>query len=145
MYPIDMVLPTTPEVIHRNYAAYTAESIRIYRRFFLVDFVWPPLLAILFAMAWTWLAKRCASTLPRRMIAAGVLLLPLAEALLDLLENVGFLLLLENHPAQLPAVVWATAGVRYGKLVLYVLCWLVTLLFLWLAASSTVLSRRART
>ncbi len=81
-----------------------------------------------------WLAMRCASTLPQRMIAAGLLLLPFAEALLDLLENLGFLVLLENHPTQLPAVVWATAGVRYTKLVLYVLCWIVTLIFLWLAA-----------
>ena len=79
------------------------------------------------------------------MIAAGVLLLPFTEALLDLLENVGFLLLLENYPAQLPAVVWATAVVRYTKLVLYVLCWLVTLMFLWLAASGALFSRRART
>jgi hypothetical protein len=145
MYPIDMVMPTTPSVIYDNYAAYTAESIRIYHRFLVVDFFWPPLLAILFAIAWTWLAKRCASTLPQRMIAAGVLLLPCAESLLDLLENVGFLLLLENYPEQLPAVVWATAVVRYTKLVLYVLCWLVTLMFLWLAASGAVFSRRART
>ena len=74
-----------------------------------------------------------------------MLLLPFAEALLDLLENLGFLLLLENYPTQLPAAVWATAGVRYAKLVLYVLCWLVTLLFLWLAASGALFSRRART
>ena len=138
MYPIDMVMPTTPAVIYENYAAYTDESIRIYHRFLVVDFVWPPLLAILFAMAWTWLAKRCTSTLPQRMIAAGLLLLPFAEALLDLLENLGFLVLLENYPAQLPAVVWATAGVRYTKLVLYLLCWLVTLMFVGLAMMSAV-------
>jgi hypothetical protein len=140
-----MVMPTTPAVIDANYAAYTDESVRIYHSFLVVDFFWPPLLAILFAMAWTWLAQRCASTLPRRMIAAGVLLLPFTEALLDLLENLGFLLLLENYPAQLPPVVWATAVVRYTKLVLYVLCWLVTLMFLWLAASGALFSRRART
>jgi len=145
IYPIDMVMPTTPEVIYENYAAYTDESLRIYHQFLIVDFVWPPLLAILFAMAWTWLAKRCASTLPQRMIAAGLLLLPFAEALLDLLENVGFMLLLDNYPTQLPAVVWVTAGVRYTKLVLYLLCWLVTLMFLWLAARGALFSRQART
>jgi len=140
MYPIDMVLPTTPAVVQANFAAYTDESVRIYHRFLLVDFVWPPLLALLFALLWTWLAQRCAPALPRRMIAAGLLLLPLTEALLDLLENAGFLLLLENYPAQLPAVVWATAGVRYTKLLLYGLCWLVTLMFLGLAAWSRVRS-----
>lgn len=144
-YPIDMVLPTTPAVIYENYAAYTDESVRIYRSFLVVDLFWPPLLAILFAMAWTWLAKRCVSTLPQRMIAAGVLVLPFAEALLDLLENLGFLVLLENYPVQLATVVWGTAVVRYAKLMLYVLCWLVTLMFLWLAASGAVFSRRART
>jgi len=145
LYPIDMVMPTTTSVIYENYAAYTAESIRIYRWFMVVDFFWPPLLAILFAMTWTWLAGRCVSTLPRRMISAGLLLLPFAEALLDLLENAGFLLLLENHPTQLPVVVGLTASVRYAKLVLYVLCWLVTLMFIWLAARGALLSRRART
>ena len=79
------------------------------------------------------------------MIAAGLLLLPATEALLDLLENLGFLVLLENYPTQLPGLVWATAGVRYTKLVLYLLCWLVTLMFLWLAARGALFSRRART
>ncbi len=144
MYPIDMVMPTTPAVIYDNYAAYTEESVRIYHRFVLVDFVWPPLLAVLFALSWTWLAKRCGSPLPQRMIAAGVLVLPLAEALLDLLENVGFLLLLENYPTQLPAVVWVTAVVRYAKLMLYVLCWLVTVMFVGLAARRALLRQRVR-
>jgi len=145
MYPIDMVMPTTPSVIYENYAAYTDESIRIYHRFLVVDFIWPPLLAVFFAILWTWLAKHCTSTLPQRMIAAGLLLLPFAEASLDLLENLGFLVLLENHPTQLPLVVWVTAGIRYTKLVLYLLCWLVTLMFLWLAARGALFSRRART
>ncbi len=145
LYPIDMVMPTTPSVLYENYAAYTDESVRIYRRFVLVDFVWPPLLAVLFALAWTWLAKRCVSPLPQRMIAAGVLMLPFAEALLDLLENVGFLVLLENYPTQLPAVVWVTAVVRYTKLLLYVLCWLVTVMFVGLAARHSLFSRRAGT
>ena len=145
LYPIDMVMPTTPAVVYKNYAAYTDESVRIYHRFVLVDFVWPPLLAVLFALAWTWLAKRCAAPLPKRMIAAGVLVLPLAEALLDLLENVGFLLLLENYPAQLPAVVWVTAVVRYTKLLLYLLCWLVTAMFAGLAVRSALFTRRVGT
>ena len=144
MYPIDMVMPTTPSVIYENYAAYTEESVRIYHQFVLVDFVWPPLLAVLFAFAWTWLAKRSVSPLPQRMIAAGVLALPLAEACLDLLENVGFLLLLENYPTQLPAVVWVTAIVRYTKLLLYVLCWLVTVMFVGLAARNAMSRQRAR-
>lgn len=145
MYPIDMVMPTTGEVIYANFAAYTAESSRIYHQFMVVDFFWPPLLAVLFAMSWTWLARRSVSTLPRRMLANGLLVLPFAEALLDLLENLGFLVLLENHPTQLPAVVAVTAGVRYAKLVLYVLCWLVTLMFVWLAARGAIVSRRVRT
>ena len=144
-YPIDMVLPTTPSVVYENYAAYTSESIRIYHGFLVVDLFWPPLLAVLFAMAWIWLAKRCGSALPGRMIAAGVLVLPFAEALLDLLENLGFLVLLESYPAQLPTVVWATAAVRYSKLALYVLCWLVTLMFAVLAIRNVGLSRPART
>ena len=59
MYPIDMVMPTTPAVLYENYAAYTDESIRIYHRFLVVDLFWPPLLAILFAIAWSWLSAAC--------------------------------------------------------------------------------------
>ena len=145
MYPIDMVMPTTAAVIYANFAAYTDESIRIYHRLMVVDFFWPPLLAVVFAMIWTWLARRSASTLPGRMLGDGLLLLPFAEALLDLLENLGFLVLLENYPTQLPAVVAATAGVRYAKLALYLLCWLVTLMFVALAARGAIVSRRVRT
>ena len=83
--------------------------------------------------------------LPGRMLGDGLLLLPFAEALLDLLENLGFLVLLENYPTQLPAVVAATAGVRYAKLALYLLCWLVTLMFVALAARGAIVSRRVRT
>ena len=145
MYPIDLVMPTTSAVVYANFAAYTDESIRIYHQFMVVDFFWPPLLAVLFAVSWTWLARRSAATLPGRMLGAGLLLLPFAEALLDLLENLGFLVLLENYPTQLPAVVAVTAGVRYTKLALYLLCWLVTLMFVALAARGAIVSRRGRT
>lgn len=143
MYPIDMSFPTTPAVIYNEYAAYTAESRRIYRWFFLVDFVWPPLLATLFAMTWTWLSKRSPARSAKRMLAAGILLLPFAAALLDLLENVGFLVLLENYPRKLIAVAWATGIVKHTKLVLLLLCALVTLMLAGSAATSAVaFSRR---
>ncbi|MEO7386158.1 MAG: hypothetical protein ABIX37_04410 [Gammaproteobacteria bacterium] len=144
MYPIDMSFPTTPAVIYDEYSRYTEQSRQIYHWFVLVDFIWPPLLATFFAIAWTWLARRSNSTLPQRMIAAGVLLLPFAEALLDLLENAGFLTLLEAYPTRHMALAWATSLVKHTKLVLYLLCWLVMLLFLWLSAASALPGRQSR-
>ena len=145
MYPIDMSFPTTPAVIQDEYSRYTAGSREIYRQFFVVDFFWPPLLALLFAVTWAWLARLSASSLPARMIAAGVLLLPFAEALLDLLENVGFLVLLETYPTQHIVLAWTTSVVKHTKLVLYLICWLVSLMFIWLAAAGAVGRRRAAT
>ncbi len=141
MYPIDMSFPTTPAVIYGEYAAYTAESRQIYRWFVLVDFVWPPLLATLLASTWTWLSKRSPTGLPQRILGAGILLLPWAEALLDLLENVGFLVLLENYPRKLIALAWATGIVKHTKLVLLLLCLLVTLLLAGIATWQAVRRR----
>ncbi|TFG82946.1 MAG: hypothetical protein E4H19_12285 [Chromatiales bacterium] len=138
LYPIDMSFPTTPAVIYREYGAYTAESRQIYRWFFVVDFFWPPLLATLFAISWSWLASLCGSTLPQRMIASGLLLLPFAEALLDVLENIGFLLLLETYPRKLLALAWATGIIKHTKLVLYLFCWIVTVQFAGLAVAGAV-------
>lgn len=127
LYPIDLTFPTTPAVIFRDYAAYTSESRQIYRWFFLVDLVWPPLLATLFAITWTWLLRRSAPGLQERLMVAGILLLPFAAALLDLLENLGFLVLLENYPRELMAVAWAASVAKHVKLVLLLICVLLTL------------------
>jgi hypothetical protein len=157
MYPIDMSFPTTPTVIYNEYAAYTAASRQIYRWFFLVDFFWPPLLATFFAIMWTWLAglgvnqgggqggSQSAARAPQRLLGAGILLLPYAEAALDVLENIGFLTLLESYPKQLITLAWATSVVKHTKLVLYLFCWLTTALFAGYAvASAAGFSRPAR-
>ena len=132
LYPIDMSFPTTPEVIYTQLAHYSAESRRIYRWFFVVDLVWPPLLASLFSLLWCWLATGTRHPLPSRMIAAGVLLLPWAEALLDWTENIGFITLIEIYPTEVTALAWITGSVKHLKLVLYALCWLVTFMFIGL-------------
>jgi len=132
-YPVDLAFPITPAVIRAEYAHYGAESIRLYHQFVVVDFIWPPLLAAWFALAWAWLARRTTSTLPARMIAAGVLVVPFAEALLDLTENVGFLALLAAYPGDPPGLAVATSVARAAKLVVYALCWLVLIMFAGLA------------
>jgi hypothetical protein len=133
LYPIDMSFPTTPAVIYRELPQYTEASRRVYAWFFALDLIWPPLLATLFALSWCWLATRTRHPLPQQMIARGVLLLPFAEALLDWLENLGFILLINAYPGKLLGLALATGTVKHAKLVLYALCWLVTLLFIALA------------
>jgi len=142
LYPIDLTFPTTPAVIYRDYAAYTADSRNIYRWFVLVDFIWPPLLATLFAATWTWLSGRSPTRLQQRLLGAGILLLPFAAALLDLLENLGFLLLLENYPREFIALAWATSVAKAVKLVLLMICVLLTLVMAGAAASRAVKSGR---
>jgi hypothetical protein len=131
LYPIDMSFPTTPAVIYSQLARYSEESRQIYRWFFVVDLVWPPLLASLFSLLWCWLAAGTRDPLPTRLIAAGVLLLPWTQALLDWIENIGFITLIEIYPIELPALAWITSSVKHLKLMLYALCWLVTFLFIW--------------
>ncbi|MBM4220938.1 MAG: hypothetical protein FJ170_03205 [Gammaproteobacteria bacterium] len=143
LYPIDMSFPTTPEVIYGQLARYSEESRRIYRWFFLVDLIWPPLLASLFSLLWCWLAARTSHALPTRLIGAGILLLPWAEALLDWTENLGFITLIESYPTTLMTLAWLTGMVKHLKLLLYALCWLVTLVFAALAVVRRGTPRRA--
>lgn len=145
LYPIDMSFPTTPAVIYQELPAYTEASRWIYAWFFLLDLVWPPLLACVFALSWCWLAARTRHPLPGRLIAGGVLLLPFAQALLDWLENLGFIALIYAYPDRHTGLAWVTGTVKHAKLVLYALCWLVTLLFLGLAIARGRASGAAHT
>jgi hypothetical protein len=142
LYPIDMSFPTTPEVIYTQLAHYSQESRRIYRWFFVVDLLWPPLLASLFSLLWCWLAARTRHPLPARLIAAGILLLPWTEALLDWMENIGFITLIELYPNQLTTLAWITGSVKHLKLLLYALCWLLTLLFVGLKGAGFIFRPR---
>jgi hypothetical protein len=142
LYPIDLAFPVTPAVIYREYAAYTADSRQLYHWFFLVDFFWPPLLATLFAVTWTWFLRRSAPELRQRLLGAGILLVPFAAALLDLLENLGFLALLENYPRQFIALAWATSIARAVKLLLLLVCLLLTLVLGGAAAGRAIRSGR---
>jgi hypothetical protein len=132
-YPIDMGFPLTPAVIAGELVHYTAASRHAYTWFFLVDLLWPPLLALVFALAWCWLAKRTTSALPVRWLGAGLLALPATEALLDVAENFGFLALIQLWPVQPAGLAWTASMLHNVKLPLYGLCWLTTLLFISLA------------
>lgn len=133
LYPIDMSFPTTPDVIYAQLVHYSAESRRIYSWFFLVDLIWPPLLASLFSLLWCWLAAKTRHPLPAYLISAGILILPWVEALLDWTENIGFITLIQLYPMVLTTLAWITGTVQHIKLLLYALCWLVTFIFIGLA------------
>ncbi len=52
--PVDLALPTTPELIFSQLPDYTAASLRAYAWFAAADFLYPPTLAIFFASLWAW-------------------------------------------------------------------------------------------
>jgi hypothetical protein len=127
--PIDMSPDKSVDAMYAQFAHYTDASRVVYRWFFLLDFIYPPTLALLFATLWAWLARRTRWQFPQRWIGRGLLLVPFVAAILDWTENVGFLALIEALPAQHRGLAFFTGTTNYVKLAILAACMLTTLLF----------------
>ena len=117
--PVDIAFPTTPELIFSQLPAYTPASYRAYLWFAIVDYLYPPTLAFFIATLWAWLFHRG----PNRFFAAlqrgGILILPFVAALLDWLENAGFLIVIYNYPPELWNVARAACALKQAKLMIH--------------------------
>jgi len=140
LYPIDMSFPTTPRVMYAELAQYSAESIRIYRWFFVADIFYPPLAALMWASLWGWLltfpVAEGSSAMARKW-----LWLPFGVCILDWIENLGFITVIESYPQNLPVIAWLTSIVKHTKLVVWVGQVAVTVTLLWRVAVARLRQR----
>jgi hypothetical protein len=129
LLPIDMSPDKSPGTVYNQLMHYTDRSRVIYRWFFLLDFIYPPTLAMVFATLWAWLSRNSRWEFPERWLRKGLLVVPFVAAALDWTENVGFLTLIESYPTEHRGVALFAAGTNYLKLAILAGCMLMTVLF----------------
>ena len=102
--PFDLNFGITAEAMYEALPSYTSRSRSLYLWFALADFVYPAAASAFFALLWAWMFKRRPYPLYVALSAMGILLVPFLFALVDWLENLGFLFVIFRYPAEHPAI-----------------------------------------
>lgn len=102
--PFDLNFGISAEKMYADLPLYTDQSRRLYVWFALADFVYPAAASAFFALLWAWLFKKSPFPFYARLTAAGVLMVPFMFALVDWLENLGFLWVVFQYPHEYPGV-----------------------------------------
>lgn len=126
--PPDTAFPATPQLVFEQFPDHTAESRRSYLRFAVADFVFAPALALLIATFWAWLIRWSGLPIGIALAKRGLLLLPLATAVLDWLETAGFLVVILNHPTELRTLAAIACMLQQLKLFLHAVNLAITVL-----------------
>ena len=102
--PFDLNFGIAAEKMYADLPAYTDRSRELYLWFALADFVYPAAASTFFALLWAWLFNKAPGTFYARLTAAGILVFPFLFALVDWLENLGFLWVVFSYPAEYPTI-----------------------------------------
>ena len=102
--PFDLNFGIAAEKMYADLPAYTERSRQLYLWFALADFVYPAAASAFFALLWAWLFGKAPAASYARLTAAGILMFPFLFALVDWLENLGFLWVVFRYPAEYPMV-----------------------------------------
>jgi hypothetical protein len=113
---IDLQQSITPDSIYSELPDYTASSRRIYFWFMVADFIFPASAGLAMALLWAWLVKVAPNSIYRVLMRLPIFALPLLTTLFDWMENVGFLLLVNLYPQELPNVASISCAIRNTKL-----------------------------
>ena len=102
--PFDLNFGISADVIYRDLPVYTDQSRTLYIGFAIADYIYPAAAAVFFAMLWAWMFNKASNRSFNHLISAGVLLIPFLFALVDWLENAGFLFVIFSYPTEYPGV-----------------------------------------
>ncbi len=102
--PFDLNFGISAEVIYRDLPVYTDRSRTLYIGFAIADYIYPAAAAVFFIMLWVWMSNKSPNRFFERLTAAGVLVIPLLFALVDWLENAGFLFVIFSYPTEYPRI-----------------------------------------
>lgn len=136
--PFDLNFGISAESMYRDLPAYTDQARWIYVGFAVTDYVYPAAAASFFALLWAWMFRRVSSPLFDRLAAAGMLGFPFLFALVDWLENAGFLWVIFSYPAEYRGVAALAGSLKGLKPLVEAVIVLLTLLF---AANTLRLAR----
>lgn len=137
----DLQNKLTTAQIYEQLPAYTAESKRLYRRFFIIDFFFPLFASLFIGLLWAALLPRPEAPVYQELLRWNVPVLALLPALFDWGENVCFLIMVNRYPQVMPrlaqiavvfkrlklATLFATMGVTMLLLVVTLILWVQSL------------------
>jgi hypothetical protein len=135
--PFDLNFGISADVIYRDLPVYTDRSRTLYIGFAIADYVYPAAAAIFFGLLWAWMFNKASNRGFDQLIAAGVLVIPFLFALVDWLENAGFLFVIFSYPAEYPGVANLAGTLKKTKpfieLVVLALTIIIAIATIWLA------------
>ena len=143
--PFDLNRGISGEVMYEELPRYTARSKTIYLWFALVDYLYPAAAAAFVALLWAWMFNRAPNRGYERLTKAGILGVPFMYALIDWLENAGFVFIIFSYQSQYPGIAAITGTLKRFKpfTALIVICLtlviaVITLWLVWLRRASTI-------
>jgi hypothetical protein len=127
--PFDLNFGVSAEVVYRELPLYTDRSRMIYIGFAVADYVYPAAAASFFALLWAWMFQKCPNRFFERLTDSGILVFPFLFALVDWLENVGFLFVIFSYPAEYPRIATLAGTLKGTKPIIEAVIVILTLVF----------------
>ena len=140
--PLDLNFGVDAETVYRQLPDYTDKSKAIYIWFAIADYVYPAAAAAFFSLLWAWMFNRMTGDLIGRLARAGVLAFPFLFALIDWLENAGFLFVVFRYPAEYPVIASLAGTLKGTKPIIEAIILLLTLVFVTLMMIQKFKERR---
>jgi hypothetical protein len=139
--PFDLNFGISADVIYRDLPEYTDRSRTLYIGFAIADYVYPAAAAVFFALLWAWMFNKASNRSFELLLSAGVLAIPFLFALVDWLENAGFLFVIFSYPSEYPVIANLAGTLKKTKPFIELVVLVLTIIF---AISSIWLSRRRK-
>lgn len=127
--PFDLNFGVTAEMVYRDLPFYTNRSKTLYIWFAIVDYIYPAVGAAFFAMLWAWMFKKAPNRFFHRLVASGIFVFPFLFALVDWLENAGFLFVIFSYPSEFPAIANTAGALKKTKPFIELAIVLLTIVF----------------
>ena len=113
--PLDLNFGVTAEMVYRELPVYTDRSRSLYIWFAIVDYIYPAAVAGFFALLWAWMFRRWPTKIFYKAVAFGILIVPFCYALVDWLENAGFLFVIFSYPTEYPSIANVAGTLKKAK------------------------------
>lgn len=127
--PLDLNFGVSAELVYRDLPAYTDRSRAVYVWFAIADYIYPATAAAFFALLWAWLFKKAPNRFFERLTGVGILAFPFLFALVDWLENAGFLFVIFSYPAEYPRIATLAGTLKGTKPMIEAIIVILTLVF----------------
>lgn len=127
--PLDLNFGVSAEIVYRDLPVYTDRSRAIYVWFAIADYVYPATAAAFFALLWAWMFKKAPNRFFERLMGIGILAFPFLFALVDWLENAGFLFVIFSYPVEYPRIATLAGTLKGTKPMIEAVIVILTIIF----------------